>query len=186
MRIFSMMENFFNKPIIPVDEPERLQAIQRYRLIESIPIGYFNRLANIVARTFGVPIALVSIVEKSVVQFPGNFGMPDTEKVSRGMSLCSLAVLDDCPTVFKDALKEPCLLTNPLVTGGFGLRFYAGSPILTSDNFAIGTVCVVDKQPRDFSDLDKQLLQYFAHLAMQEIEMRFALINNLEYESMHP
>ena len=178
------MENFFNKDIIPPNEAERLQALQRYRLIEAIPDGYFNRLANIIARTFAVPIALVSLVEQTEVQFPGNFGMTGTKKVSRGMSLCSLAVLDDSPTVFKDALKEPCLLTNPLVTGGFGLRFYARAPILTPDNFAIGTVCVVDKMPREFSDMDKQLLQYFAHLAMQEMETRFVLLNNQEYQTV--
>lgn len=177
------MKNFFGKEIIPENETERLQTLQRYRLIDSLPDGYFNRLANIIARTFGVPIALVSIVEKSEVQFAGNFGMTDTRKASRGMSLCSLAVLDDSPTIFKDALKEPCLLSNPLVSGEFGLRFYAGAPIMTSDNFAIGTVCVVDKLPRDFGDADKQLLQYFAHLAMQEIETRFTLLNSLEYQT---
>lgn len=172
------MKNFFKKQIIPANETERLQAMRRYRLVESIPEGYFNRLANIIARTFGVPIALVSMVEQSEVYFPGNFGMTGTQKMSRGLSLCSLAVLDDSPTIFRDALKEPCLLSNPLVTGAFGLKFYAGAPILTSDCFAIGTVCVIDKLPRDFSDADKQLLQYFAHLAMQEIEMRFSLLNN--------
>jgi GAF domain-containing protein len=158
--------------------------LQRYRLIEAIPDGYFNRLANIIARTFGVPIALVSLVEQNEVEFPGNFGMTDTKTVSRGLSLCSLAILDDSPTIFNDALKEPCLLTNPLVTGSFGLRFYAGAPILTYDNFAIGTVCVVDKMQREFGDMDKQLLQYFAHLAMQEMETRFTLLNNQEYQSV--
>lgn len=103
------MENFFE------NEPQGLQALQRYNLIGSIPPGYFNGLANIVARTFGVPIALISLVNQNEVQFPGNFGMADTKKVSRGMSLCSLAILDDSPTVFKHARKEPCLLINPLV-----------------------------------------------------------------------
>jgi len=175
------MKNYFNKNIIPANEHERLQALHRYRLIESIPEGHFNRLANIIARTFAVPIALVSIVEQKEVRFPGNVGMSDTKSVSRGLSLCSLAILDDAPTIFNDALKEPCLLANPLITGEFGLRFYAGAPIRTSDDFAIGTVCIVDKRPREFSDLDRQLLTYFAHIAMQEIELRFEMISKMKY-----
>ena len=170
------MKNFFQKEIIPVNDIERLKAV--HRLIDSIPESYFTNLAQIIARTFGVPIALVSIVKEKDVVFPGNFGMTDTKKISRGISLCSLAILDDSPTVFTNAVEEPCLLTNPLVAGEFGLRFYAGVPIKTSDNYNIGTVCIVDKAPREFVENDRQLLVYFAHVASQEIEARHELLKN--------
>jgi hypothetical protein len=108
------MKNHFGKDIIPGNEEERLKAIRAYDLLDSLPEGYFTNLAHIIARTFNTPIALVSIVDKETVLFPGNYGMESTKVVSRGLSLCSLAVLDESPTIFPDALKEPCLLANPL------------------------------------------------------------------------
>ena len=171
-----MIENSFGKRIIPVNEEERLRALARYKLLDNVPEGYFINLAQIIAKTFDAPIALVSLVDKEEVNFPGNFGMEDITEVARGISLCSLAVLDEEPTVFEDALKQPCLLANPLVTGEFGLRFYAGAPIVTSDGFAIGTVCIVDKEPRTFSHEEKAMLQDFANSAMGELEIRRTLI----------
>jgi GAF domain-containing protein len=162
----------FGKDIIPANEQARLRALQRYRLIEELPAGYFTKLAQIVAKVFDAPIALVSLVGKSEVEFPGNVGMPGTVSVPRGDSLCSLAILDAGPTIFNDALQEPCLLANPLVTGEFGLRFYAGAPIVTDDGFALGTVCIVDKEPRPFSEREQEMLQEFATSAMQDIEAR--------------
>jgi GAF domain-containing protein len=165
------MENhFIGKNLIPENEPERLKIVQRYLSI--IPDGYFVNLATIMARTFNVPIALISFVDKTQVIFPGNYGMEDVKVAPRGVSLCSLAILDEAPTVFEDALKEPCLLANPLVTGSFGLRFYAGAPVVTTEGYAIGTACIVDKEPRTFSKEDITMLEYFAKVAMQEVQLR--------------
>jgi GAF domain-containing protein len=172
-----MKNHFIGKDLIPGNERERLKAVRQY--LEEIPEGYFVNLATIMAKTFNTPIALVSFVDKEEVAFLGNFGMEDTSKVSRGLSLCSLAILDESPTVFPDALKEPCLLANPLVTGNFGLRFYAGAPIITKEGFAIGTVCIVDKEPRTFTNEDINLLEYFARVAMQEVEMRGRMLKQL-------
>jgi len=171
------MENSFGKNIIPYNEKGRLAALHRYQILKDLPQGYFSNLAQIVARTFATPIALVSLVDEKRVLFPGNVGMEGTTEAPRGISLCSLAVLDDNPTVFENALEEPCLLTNPLVTGSFGLRFYAGAPITTADGYAIGTVCVVDKEPRVFTEKDRELLQYFATVAMQDIEHRMQTLH---------
>ena len=141
------MQNSFGKNIIPNNESERLKALSRYKLLRDLPNSYFANFARIIASTFNTPIALVSLVDEEEVSFPGNYGMEDTQRVPRGVSLCSLAVLEENPTVFEDALQESCLLSNPLVAGSFGLRFYAAAPITTSDGHAIGTVCVVDKEP---------------------------------------
>jgi len=91
------------------------------------------------------------------------------KNIDRGISLCSLAVLDPEPTIFEDATKEPCLLANPLVAGEFGLKFYAGAPLITPDGYNIGTVCVVDKKPRTFSELEQELLVQFSKAAMEAI-----------------
>jgi GAF domain-containing protein len=165
------MNNTFGKPIIPDNEALRLKALRYHITLQELPERFFNHLANIVARTFNTPIALISIVEEDEVFFKGNIGMEETKSTDRGVSLCSLAVLQADPLIFNDAIEEPCLLSNPLVAGEFGLRFYAGAPITTPEGFHIGTVCVVDKQPREFSEDDKQLLVEFAKNAMSLIQL---------------
>ena len=160
------MLNTFGKDIIPTNDEERLEVLHSYKIVGSQPEVFFNNLAHIMADCFKTPIALISLVDKEQVFFKANVGMKDNY-VPRGISLCSLAVLDPLPTVFTDALKEPCLLSNPLVAGEFGLRFYAGAPITTPDGYHIGTVCIVDKQPRNFSAIDEDLLVGFADAAME-------------------
>lgn len=163
------MVNSFNKPIIPHNDKDRLNALQSFRILDSKQEFYFDNLAQIIARVFNVPIALISLVDENRVFFKANAGMSDFQNVPRGISLCSLAILENQPLIFTDALEDPCLLANPLVAGEFGLRFYAGSPLTTPDGFNIGTVCVIDKQPRNFSKEEENLLTKFAEITMQAI-----------------
>ncbi len=166
------MVNNFNKPIIPPDEELRLKALEYFDILNELPDRYFTNLAHIIALAFNAEIALISLVGEHDVYFKGNYGMKGVKKMDRGTSLCSLAILDPDPTVFSDALKEPCLLSNPLVIGEFGLRFYAGAPVVTREGFSLGTVCIVGKEPRDFTQQEKALLVLFAENAMIEIESR--------------
>ena len=170
------MVNTFGRNIIPENEPLRIEALYRYRLLEDLPERYFTNLAQIIAKTFDTPIALVSFVDKEEVLFPGNYGMRDTTQVSRGLSLCSLAILDEDLTVFENALEEPCLIANPLVAGEFGLRFYAGAPIITSDGFPIGTVCIVDKEPRKITKVEENMLKEFASMVISELDERLRIL----------
>lgn len=170
------MKNSFGKEIIPGNEAARLEAVKTYTFLKGLSDHYFDKFATIIASTFNTPIALISLVEEEEVCFPGNHGMKDTHNVSRGISLCSLGILDKNITVFKDALEEPCLLTNPLVAGQFGLRFYAAAPLLTDEGLAIGTVCIVDKEPREFTRSEETLLKEFATTAMKELVSRRELI----------
>jgi len=168
------MENTFSRPIIPPNEPERLRALARYKLMDSPPEGAFNHIAEMAARLFHVPIALVNLVGDTTVWTKASVGeIPYGAQVPRGTSLCSLAILDAGPTVFENAPDEPCLLANPLVAGGFGLRFYAAAPLRTPDGHHIGAVCLVDKQPRTFSAGDQKVLEGLARIVMEEIETRY-------------
>jgi GAF domain-containing protein len=83
-----------------------------------------------------------------------------------------LVILNEDLTVFKNATTEPCLLANPLGIGEFGLRFYGGAPIKTTDGHMMGSVCVVDKEPRDFSEADQRVLEHLASIVMDEPEKR--------------
>jgi GAF domain-containing protein len=168
------MKNTFGKNIVPENDSERLKELEAYVELKGLPDKYFSNIAKIIAETFNTPIALVSMVAKEHVEFIGNSGMDGVNVVDRGVSLCSLAVLEPDPTVFENALKEPCLLSNPLVAGAFGLRFYIGVPLTTDKGYHIGTVCIVDKEPRQFSDKETSLLKQFSKTIMDELKLRAA------------
>ncbi len=168
--------------VVPQNEAERLKALERYRITDTPPEESFNNIARIMAEVFEVPIALVSIVDRHRVYFKGNAGMPGVLSNSREVSLCSFAVLSPDPTIFEKPLEEPCLLENPMVHGEFGLRFYAGAPLVTPDGFNIGTVALVDKKERSFSPAQRELLQRFAGQVMHEIAMRQAMWKQKEIE----
>lgn len=178
------VENTFGIDIIPENDEQRLEALRRYNLLDTPPEEAFANLANLIANYFDVPIALISLVDRSRVQFKGNVGMAGVKNVSRGTSLCSLAVLSDKPTIIEKPLEDPCLLANPMVHGTFGLRFYAGAPIITPDGFNIGTVCIVDKKERKFSEKEKDQLVRFSKVVMQQIEQRLAALQLVNYHQM--
>ncbi|RNI28480.1 GAF domain-containing protein [Rufibacter immobilis] len=165
------MNNTFGVSIIPDNEVERVKKLHDYQILQSEDNGPFKHIAALAAHVFKVPIALVSFVDSERVFFKGNVGMEDVTDVERGISLCSLSVMRQQATVFKDALKEPCLLKNPLVAGEFGLRFYAAVPLTTHDGYNLGSVCIVDKEPREFGIDDQITLEYMAKLAMDELEL---------------
>ena len=169
------MENTFGKDIIPVDEPERLESLKSLHILHTAPEESFDRIARLTAQIFNTPIALISFVAGEEVFFKANVGMGSTRYTSRGISLCSLAILSNEVTVFENPLEEPCLLSNPLVTGKFGLRFYAAAPLITGRGHAIGSVCIVDKKPRYFNEEQKQMLQNIAAIVMEQVEARIAL-----------
>jgi GAF domain-containing protein len=165
------MNNSFGIDIIPDNETDRLNKLYNYQILESETEGTFKHIAALAAHIFKVPIALVSFVDSGKVWFKGNVGMEGIKGVDRGVSLCSLSILNDDATVFRNALEEKCLLANPLVAGEFGLRFYAAVPLRTHDGFNLGSVCLVDKVAREFTPEDQITLEYMAKLVMDELEL---------------
>lgn len=167
------MENTFGIPILPQNEKERLERLHSYKILDTHEkSGTFRHVTAMAIQIFRVPIALVSLVDYEKVIFKANIGMEGVKEAKRGESLCSLAILSDEVTVFEKAKDDPCLLANPLVTGSFGLQFYAGAPLKTADGYNIGSVCVVDKVPRKFSEADRALLENLAAVVMDELEAR--------------
>ncbi len=165
------MTNTFGVDIIPQNEAERLRKLHDYQILDTETDGPFKHIAALAAHIFKVPIALISFVDADRVWFKGNVGMEDTNEVDRGQSLCSLSILRQEATIFRDALQEPCLAKNPLVAGEFGLRFYAAVPITTYDGYNLGAVCILDKEPREFTIDDKITLEYMAKLVMDELDL---------------
>ena len=164
------MTNTFGIPIIPENDIDRIQKLKEYKILDTHSEGSFKHVASLATHIFQVPIALVSFVDAERVWFKANVGMDGVTEVDRGISLCSLAVLNEDLTVFNDTLEEPCLLANPLVAGDFGLRFYAAAPLKSRDGFNLGSLCIVDKEPRNLNDKGKDMLTQLASLVMQELE----------------
>lgn len=175
-----MIENTFGKNIIPENDEERVKVLRRYNILHTPSEDSFDNLAQLATKIFNVPISLISLVDTETVFFKANIGMGDTKEVNRGKSLCSLAVLAKDVTVFEDALKEPCLIANPNVAGDFGLRFYAGAPLVTHDGHLIGTLCVVDQQPRIFNEEERLVLQHISTAVMDQIELRLSALTEID------
>ncbi|MFB9864102.1 GAF domain-containing protein [Rufibacter immobilis] len=167
------MDNTFGIPIIPDNEEERLSKLRNLHILDTYEEnGTFKHIAAIASRLFNVPIALVNFVDRDYVITKGRVGVEGSNEVSRGVSLCSLAVLRSDVTVFENARAEPCLLANPMVVEDFGLQFYAAAPLTTSDGFNIGALCIIDRVPREFSESDQKMLESLASVVMDEIDKK--------------
>ena len=156
---------------LSTDEAERMAAVTRLHILDTPPDGTFDRIAALAARIFGVPIAIVSIVDHDRIWFKSHPGL-DLEQIPRDPGLCSSAIMHDGPWVVEDARTDVRALTNPLVAGGFGLRFYAGVPLRTRDGFNLGTLCVLDFEPRQVTEAELATLTDLAALVMNELELR--------------
>lgn len=169
--------------LIPGDEAERLAAVRRYDVLDTPPDGAFERITRLAARHFGVPIAIVSIVDADRIWFKSHHGV-EAEETGRDPGLCASAILGDRPWVVENAATDPRAMANPLVAGELGLRFYAGAPLRTRDGHALGTLCVIDSRPRRFSEEEAETLADLAGVVMDELELRLASRRTVEQELM--
>lgn len=164
-------------------ETARIAAVHSFDILDTPPDGAFDRIAAIAARTFGVPIGIVSVVDTDRIWFKAHHGLPDVQQIEREPGLCASAILHDGPWVVSDAATDPRTLTNSLVAGEFGLRFYAGVPLTTSEGFNLGTLCVLDTEPREVTESEVQTLGDLATLVVSELELRLAARQTVQAES---
>ena len=157
--------------LIPDNEAQRMDAVRRYELLDTPPDGAFDRVTALAARVFGVPVAIVSVVDTDRIWFKSHYGIDVTE-IDRDPGLCASAILQDGVYVVGNARQDPRTLANPLVAGDFGLQFYAGVPLETSDGFNLGTFCILDTEPRSFSSEEAAMLADMAAIVMSDLELR--------------
>ena len=160
--------------IVPENEEARLAALRRYAVLDTPPDGAFDRITRLASTMLGMPIAIVSLVDTDRIWFKSTQGLDGVEQIDRVPGLCASAILSDEPWIIEDARSDPRALTNPLVAGEFGLRFYAASPLHTSDGFNLGTLCVIDREPRTLAPHEVQVLEDLAALVVDELELRLA------------
>lgn len=160
------------RPIIGAEEQRRLARLREFDVLDTPPDGAYDGITTLAARIFNVPVALVSVVDEDRIWFKSRFGLDGIQEIPRDPGLCSSAILDDEVYVVENARIDPRTLANPLVAGSFGLQFYAAAPLITSDGFRLGTVCILDRKPRVLSRVEEQLLQTLATLVMNDLEIR--------------
>jgi GAF domain-containing protein len=161
----------------PTDERTRMEAVHRYDILDTPRDGAFDRITRIASSVLDMPIAIVSIVDTDRIWFKSSIGLDGVEEIGRDPGLCASAILGDDTWVIPDAAVDPRTLANPLVAGGFGLRFYAGSPLTTSDGANLGTLCVIDRAPRELDEQGQRVLDDLASLVVDELELRLAARN---------
>jgi GAF domain-containing protein len=161
---------------------DRLAAVARYEILDTPRDGTFDRIAQIAATTFGTPIATVTIVDADRVWFAACEGLDGVTQIGTEPGLCASAVLQDDLYVVNDAVVDPRTLEHPLVRGELGLRFYAAAPIVTSDGYRLGTVNVIDQQPREVTDEQTRMLEQLAGLVMDHLELRLSAIQAVRAE----
>ena len=159
--------------IIRHNEAERMAAVRRYDVLDTPPDGSFDRVTALAARLFGVPISIISIVDEDRIWFKSHHGLP-VEQIDRSPGLCASAILGNEPYLLPDASTDPRSLSNPLVAGEFGLRFYAGVPLTTSDGYNLGTLCVIDKEPREIDQNQIEDLKDLASVVVDHLELRLS------------
>ncbi|HLX36906.1 MAG TPA: sigma 54-interacting transcriptional regulator [Candidatus Binataceae bacterium] len=154
----------------PENETERLDALRRYRILDTPPEPAFDQIAEMAANFFRVPMAGVSLVDGNRVWFKSRVGIP-FEQTARDAGLCSSAMLSQGIYHLHDAAGDERALGHPFV-GELGIRFYAAAPLRTHDGFNLGTVWVLDQKPRELAAGETEMLRALSALAMNQLELR--------------
>lgn len=163
-------------------EAARIAAVRRYNILDTPPDGAFDRVAALAARMFDVPVATVTIVDVDRIWFKATHGLDGVREVGRDPGLCASAVLQDGALVIPDTLRDAVARGNPLVTGSLGIRFYAAAPLVTSEGHRLGTVNILDTEPRSFAPEDTALLCELAGIVMDELELRLSALEAVRHE----
>jgi diguanylate cyclase (GGDEF)-like protein len=163
-------------PTLP-NEDARLRALHELGLLDTPPEERFDRLTRLASRLFDTPIALVSFIDSDRQWFKSRTGW-ELSETSREASFCAHAIVDDDVMVVSDAAADERFRDNPLVVGSPNIRFYAGCPVKAPDGTNLGTLCVIDHEPRDLTSDDADVLRDLA--GMVENELRAVQLATLD------
>jgi diguanylate cyclase (GGDEF)-like protein len=153
------------------DEAGRLAALQRYEVLDTAPEPGFDRITSLVSAVMNVPMCTVSLIDADRQWFKSCVGL-DAPQTGRDISFCTHTVQQREPLFVPDAMLDERFAKNPLVTGEPFIRSYLGVPLATPDGYNVGSLCVIDRVPRSFTAKQIDILQSFAALVVDELEMR--------------
>jgi signal transduction histidine kinase len=159
-------------PEIPKNELERLQALEAYQILDTLPEREFDSITEIASYICQTPISLVSLIDKDRQWFKSHRGLDATE-TPRDHAFCAHAINHpEAPFIVEDSSKDERFADNPMVTGDPNVRFYVGAPLVTSESLAIGTLCVIDHEPRKLNEAQLTALRSLADQVIAQLEFR--------------
>jgi len=156
---------------LPGNEADRLAALYSLHVLDTAPESDFDDIVKLASKVCGVPIALVSLIDVDRQWFKATVGTRLRE-TPREQSFCGHAILGREVLVVPDVREDPRFAGNPTVGEHGGVRFYAGAPLITSDGFALGTLCVLDSEPRRLDPEQVQALRALARQVTSQLELR--------------
>ena len=172
----------------PVNEARRLEALSRYRILDTPPEQAFDDFAYIASLICRTPIATISLVDSDRQWFKARLGLELTQ-TPREHAFCAHTILGQETMVVEDATADERFASSPLVTGAPHMRFYAGAPLIDGEGNGLGALCVIDNRPRSLSSEERRALEALSRQVMAQMELRrssaelagmLAQIKNLE------
>lgn len=160
------------KPTLPENEEERLNALLEYEVMDTLPEDDYDNITRIASQICNTPISLITLIDDRRQWFKSRQGM-DSEETPREVSFCAHGILNQHePFIVRNSLEDVRFKDNPLVTGAPHVEFYAGIPLINPDGFALGSLCVIDNHPRDISEQQLNTLQSLAKQVVKLLELR--------------
>lgn len=156
---------------LPSNEAARLKALHEYEILDTEPEQAFDDLTRLASHICGTPIAIVSLVDSDRQWFKSKVGL-DALETPRDVAFCAHAILQPDLFIVPDAQQDRRFANNPLVTSGPQIRFYAGTPLITSDNIAVGTLCTIDYVPRDLTPEQQSALEILGRQVVTQLKLR--------------
>lgn len=163
---------------VPADYPdcedERVQKLLTYRILDTDAEAIYDDLTAIAAHICGTETAVISFIDVARQWFKAKVGLDATEN-SRELSFCAHAILQSKVMIVSDAREDERFAHNPLVTGDPHIRFYAGMPLISPDGYAVGTLCVLDSEPKQLTVEQVEMLEAIARQIVSQLEMRLMM-----------
>ncbi len=160
-----------NKPPIPVNEIERLDSIERLVIMDTSPEQEYDDIVQLASLLAGTPISLISLVDADRQWFKAKVGVDESE-TDRDIAFCAHAILSSGPMIIENLMEDRRFVDNPLVLNDPNVRFYAGFPLITSEGHALGTLCVLDREPRALIETQIFGLKTLADQVLRNFELR--------------
>lgn len=169
-------------PVHVIKDPQRLEALRKLNLLDSPEEEAFNRLTRLASKIINAPVSLVSLVDADRQFFKSAFGLPDLHETPLSHSFCQHVVATSEPLVIEDARNHPLVYDN-LAIRDLNVIGYLGMPLVSSEGMALGSFCVIDSQPRIWTEREIEIVRELAVSAITEIELRGEILRRQETEN---
>ncbi len=175
----------YPRPPLPPDEPERLATLAQYDVLDTDPEQAYDDLTLLASHICQTPIALVSLVDTDRQWFKSRLGL-DVPETHRDVAFCAHAIVSQETMVVNDATTDERFANNPLVLGDPEIRFYAGAPLRVPGGQAIGTLCVIDRVPRELTAEQRAALEALSRQVVAQLELRRRVNELQRYSARDP